>query len=186
MYAEVDGRKSRWVYCLLLMFLFLVGGCQEAVKPQGMTVPVQRVLSGQSLEVAATLQDSNRIRLIGIDAPDFRQEPWGEQAKKRLEELISNQPVLLETDVETKYCFNDRCNQLAYVWVNNKLLNEQLAKEGLVLASPRLPNSKYQKRIERAQEYARIMGLGIWDPENPMRQTPAEFRKQMANLKSPM
>ncbi|HEY9808229.1 MAG TPA: thermonuclease family protein [Halomicronema sp.] len=165
-----------WTYFLILMLLFLMG-CQSAVTPQGITVPVQRILSGQSLEIAGSLEASNRIRLIGIDAPDFKQEPWGEQAKQRLQELINNQPVLLETDVETKYCFNNRCNQLAYVWVNNKLLNEELAKEGLVLASRREPNTKYQKRIEHAQEYARIMGNGIWNPEKPMRETPAEFRK---------
>ncbi|MCT7951634.1 thermonuclease family protein [Ancylothrix sp. C2] len=177
----MNADKRRWVYCLLLMFLFLVGGCQKQVKPQGITVPVQRVLSGQSLEVSGSLEVSNRIRLIGVDAPDFRQEPWGEQAKQRLQELINNQQVLLESDVESKYCFENRCTLLAYVWVNNKLLNEELAKEGLVLASPRDPNTKYQKRLESAQEYARIMGLGIWNPENPMRQTPAEFRKQREN-----
>ncbi|NEO50538.1 MAG: thermonuclease family protein, partial [Moorea sp. SIO4A3] len=29
-----------------------------------------------------------------------------------------------------------------------------------------------------AQEYARIMGYGIWNPDQPLRLTPAEFRRQ--------
>jgi micrococcal nuclease len=58
------------------------------------------------------------------------------------------------------------------------LLNEQLVKEGYVLAAPRSPNKKYDSRIARAQEYARLMGYGIWNPDQPMRLTPAEFRRQ--------
>jgi micrococcal nuclease len=84
------------------------------------------------------------------------------------------QPVVLEPDVQEK---DSTGRWLAYVWHNNVLVNEQLVKEGYVLAAPRSPNNKYDTRIARAQEYARIMGYGIWNPSQPMRLTPAEFRR---------
>ncbi|GAC1491833.1 MAG: hypothetical protein NVS2B14_04340 [Chamaesiphon sp.] len=145
-------------------------------------VKIDRVVSGQTLEWVDTSQQSElgeQVRLIGIDAPDWRQQPWGPDAKNRLEQMIGEssdrQPVLLESDVEPKDRFGRR---LAYVWKNGMLLNEQLVREGYVLAVPRSPNNRYDRRLARAQEYARIMGKGIWNPEKPMRITPAEFKHQ--------
>jgi micrococcal nuclease len=147
---------------------------------------VQQVVSGQTLDVLNTNQQPpliERVRLIGIEAPDLKQHPWGAAAKNRFEKMISKitgqqlvlQPVFLEPDVQEK---DSSGRWLAYVWHDNVLLNEQLVKEGYVLAAPRSPNNKYDSRIARAQEYARIMGYGIWNPDQPMRLTPAEFRRQ--------
>ncbi|NEQ28022.1 MAG: thermonuclease family protein, partial [Microcoleus sp. SIO2G3] len=110
-------------------------------------------------------------------------------AKNRLEKMISVatsqqlvlQPVFLEPDKQEKDSFG---RWLAYVWYDGKLLNEQLVKEGYVLSAPRSPNDKYDERIARAQEYARIMGYGIWNPVQPMRLTPAEFRRLPGSRKT--
>lgn len=171
---------ERTLVLWLCAIALLIAGCAAPVKPQGVTVQVERVLSGQSLQIFSNgAEDApTRVRLIGTDAPDFKQQPWGSEAKQRLEQLIEGQPLLLEFDVEQKYCYEDRCTQLAYVWRDEVLLNEQLIKEGCVLFAPRSPNTKYNQRLARAQEWARLMGKGIWNPENPMRQTPAEFRAQ--------
>lgn len=180
---QIPQVKRRWVSSLILCVLglfsaLLLIGCEKPAPPQGLTVNVERVVSGQTLEVAGTSGTFERVRLIGVEAPDLKQQPWGMEAAKRLEEMIQGQPVLLEFDVEEKYCYKERCTQLAYVWQNGQMLNEQLAKAGSVLALPRSPNSKYTERLAHAQEWARLMGLGIWNPENPMRLTPAEFRSQ--------
>ena len=173
---------------LLLTFYFLVSlvGCQSRERAQGSMVKIDRVVSGQTLEwVDSSKQPAliERVRLIGIEAPDLRQRPWGPEAKRRLEEMIGKmsgqqlafKPVLLEADVDTVDSFGRR---LAYVWQDGVLLNEQLVKEGYVLAVPRSPNKKYDHRLMRAQEYARLMGRGIWNPEKPMRLTAAEFQSQ--------
>jgi micrococcal nuclease len=57
------------------------------------------------------------------------------------------------------------------------LVNEQLVVEGYVYV-PRSINNKYEQRLTNAQEFARLMGKGIWNPEKPMRLTPTEFRRQ--------
>ena len=73
-----------------------------------------------------------------------------------------------------------------YLWKDGRLLNEELLKDGWVLAKIGAQNSltttasatKYRERLIRGSQYARIMGVGIWDPAQPMRMSPAEFRKE--------
>jgi micrococcal nuclease len=165
---------------ILASFLLLVS-CQSqnnsSIIPAN--VKIARVVSGQSLEVLGMEAQPNlisQVRLIGLDAPDIRQLPWGEDAKQLVEGLIggANQAVNLEFDLEAKDKFN---RTLAYVWKDKLLLNEEVVKQGYALFVARSPNHKYDQRLERAQQWARIMGKGIWNPDKPMRITPGEFRR---------
>lgn len=65
---------------------------------------------------------------------------------------------------------------MAYVWKDKLLLNQELVRLGYALFVGLLPNHKYDQDLEHSQQWARIMGLGIWDNEKPMRLTPSEFR----------
>ncbi|MBD2202998.1 thermonuclease family protein [Calothrix sp. FACHB-1219] len=166
---------------VILACLFLLVSCQANKPPTNnqAQVKVARVVSGQSLEVLGMAEQPNlisQVRLIGIDAPDTRQRPWGDNAKQALEKLIGGAEtiVTLEFDMEPR----DKIGRtLAYVWKEKVLLNEELVKQGYVLFLPRSLNHKYDRRLESAQQWARIMGLGIWQPDKPMRLTPAEFRR---------
>ena len=40
-----------------------------------------------------------------------------------------------------------------------------------------ITSAKYRDRFSRGSQYARLMGQGIWNPNRPMRMSPAEFRK---------
>jgi micrococcal nuclease len=175
-----------WRIGAICVCLCLLMGCQSAKPPQGLMGKIERVISGQTLEWVDTSKPTGlieRVRLIGIESPDMRQQPWGIEAKKALEQMIGEtqgqqlvlQRVVLESDVAPLDSYGRR---LAYVWKGGILLNEQLVKEGYVLAVPRSPNQKYDLRLIRAQEYARLMGKGIWNPEKPMRLTPSEFQRQ--------
>jgi micrococcal nuclease len=99
--------------------------------PQGIEVNVARVVSGQTLEVASSESKTMSGAVIGIDAPDLQQQPWGQAAKQRLEAMIGTKPVLLEFDVQEQDSFGRR---LAYVWQDGVLLNESLVAEGYVLS----------------------------------------------------
>ncbi|UNU23138.1 thermonuclease family protein [Microcoleus vaginatus] len=163
--------------CAIALCLWLAS-CQKPEMPQGTIAKVERAISGQTIEVISTADKIallEQIRLIGIDAPDLQQQPWGEAAKQRLEQLTGGKQVLLESDIEEKDQFD---RKLAYLWQDKNLLNEQLVKEGYALASVRSPNTKYQQRLINAQEWARLMGKGLWNPERALRQTPTEFRQQ--------
>ncbi|MBD2313344.1 thermonuclease family protein [Desertifilum sp. FACHB-1129] len=152
--------------------------CQTVTPVARTPVLVKQVVSAQTLEVVDISQPNatpRRVRLMGIDAPDLQQLPWGIEAQNQLKTWIGSQPVLLEFDQQTHDAYQ---RQLVYVWQDGKLLNEELVKAGLAIAISRPSNTQYDQRLADAQEWARLMGVGIWNPENPLRFTPAEFRQR--------
>ncbi|WP_353930415.1 thermonuclease family protein [Okeanomitos corallinicola TIOX110] len=166
---------------VILSCLLLLVSCQSKKQPASIITEVKlaRVVSGQTLEVLGMGEQPNlisQVRLIGLDAPDLGQRPWGYDAKTMIEKLIGEgeKTIKLEFDLETKDRFG---RTLAYVWKDQMFLNEQVLKQGYALFVGRSPNHKYDNRLENAQHYARLMGQGIWNPEKPMRLTPSEFRR---------
>ncbi|MEM9215096.1 MAG: thermonuclease family protein [Cyanobacteria bacterium P01_F01_bin.150] len=149
---------------------------------------VTRVVSGQSIEVQ--LHGSNQtlnqtIRLIGVQSPAYGQEPWGADAQNYLEDLLLGQTIQLsfsdrghrnngkEVDSSDPY---ER--QWAYVWLDGQLVNLTLIAEGVVLEDGQSPYIDYAQQFAHAQHRARVLGLGIWNPNQPLRQTPYEFWQQ--------
>ncbi|MCZ2202435.1 thermonuclease family protein [Cylindrospermopsis raciborskii] len=176
--------------CCLLMLLLV--GCQsrDKIKDSIVQARVVRVVSGQTVEVVKIGEPTSlvsSVRLIGLEAPDLRQYPWGEDARKLLEKLIqdansdntsnnntNSAQIKLEFDLQTQDKFG---RNLAYVWKDQVLVNEQIIKQGYALFAGRSPNHKYDLRLENAQHWARLMGEGIWNPENPLRLAPGQFRR---------
>lgn len=155
-----------------------LAGCQGRLQPQTPLVQgtVQQIISGNSLEVTIPTLANNqiqRVRLIGLDAPSPAQRPWGKAAMDFLRQ-VEKQTIQLEFDLEREAPYN---RLLAYVWHDGQLLNADLLAAGHALLDSRLPNIRYDGELRRAQESARLQGLGIWDPANPMRQTPDEFQE---------
>ena len=142
---------------------------------------VTRVVSGQTVEVLLTgASEATRVRIIGIDAPDLRQSPWGEAAKQKLSELVIGLPIKLELEDRQRDnptgTLRDRFQRLnAHLWQNQTLVSQQLIKSGCVLANDSYEH-KYSKLLMESREYARLMGYGIWNPNLPMRYTPRQFR----------
>lgn len=172
------------VTIIFVLILFLILGCQPETAPPGKTVKVTRVVSGNTLEVIGLEQRNfnSRVRLIGVDAPDLQQQPWGQTAKQQLAKIVQGQNVLLEFDAQNQDTFG---RYQAYVWHDKVLLNELLVAQGYGLAVSRNPNYRYTQQLNRAQESARLMGRGIWNPKQPMRFTPAEFRRQLILRRTP-
>ena len=158
---------------MALGYSIILCGCQYS-PPVGKTVRVVRVVSGNTLEVRTDNSPVQTVRLMGISAPSEEQRPWGMEAKQHLQERLEKQTVLLELDWETE----DNYGRIwGYVWHEGELMNEELVKEGYALAEEWIPNAQYSQRLQYAEQRARTLGLGIWNPENPMRLTPSEFRR---------
>ncbi len=181
--ARLSGRWPRLAMalplCVLLGCSLLLTGCQSALRPQDALVnaTVQQVISGNTLEVIVPSLANNqiqRVRLIGFDAPTPAQRPWGKAAMDFLRQ-VDKEAIQLEFDQEQQDPYN---RLLAYVWHNGELLNLAIVAEGHALMDSHLPNIRYEHELRRGQESARLQGLGIWDPANPMRQTPDEFQEQ--------
>lgn len=178
--------RGKWYDAIILGLLLLLTSCSQPDLPKGIFTKVERVISGQSLEIldkTGKIPVLQQVRLAGIMAPDLKQDPWGIRAKQHLKQLSEGKKILLEADLTAK----DRYGRISgYIWLDGILINEHLLKEGYVLAETTpIYNSgssnfqtQYGQRFNYAQEYARLMGNGIWNPEQPMGLTPTEFRDQ--------
>ncbi|WP_319420109.1 thermonuclease family protein [Pleurocapsa sp. FMAR1] len=158
--------------CSILLF-----GCNfQPNQTNLISAKVMRVVSGQTIEVMlAGTSEVAQVRIVGIDAPDFRQSPWGKTAQQKLSKLVTGLPIKLEMETSQQDSFN-RLN--AHVWQAKTLVSQELVKDGSVLANTRY-NHSYSKLLIDAQEYARLMGYGIWNPKQAMRYTPNQFRSNL-------
>lgn len=160
------------LFCVCCLIL-LVSCSSQPDRENLLAGKVTRVVSGQTIEVMVSdSAEVSRVRIIGIDAPDLRQSPWGEAAKQKLVELVMGLPIQLELESDKP----DRYNRLnAHVWQEQTLVSQELVEAGCVLANDSYEH-KYSKLLMESQEYARLMGYGIWNPQQAMRHTPSQFR----------
>ncbi len=122
---------------------------------------VDRVVDGDTL----LLRTGQRVRLLGVNSPetvkpDSPVEPWGPEASQFTKRFVAAGQVRLTFDRER---LDDYGRYLAYVWVDQRLLNEELIRQGLGRATLRHPYSEAMKRrFRRAQDEARQAGRGLW------------------------
>lgn len=107
---------------------------------------------------------AGRVRLLLIDAPERGQGVSNRLATAGLRSLIApGDRVLLELDVEER----DRYGRtLAYVYrADGVMVNEAMARRGLVDLITYPPNVKHVERIRSAVADARRDKLGLWATE---------------------
>jgi micrococcal nuclease len=133
---------------------------------------VLRVVDGDTLLVAPKDAPRNRrselrVRLLGVNAPetvrpDHPIEPWGPEASAFASAMVgkTNDKARLQFDKERL----DRYGRiLAYVWLGDKMLNEELIRAGVARADLKFRYAQPMKRRFRAaQDEARAARRGIW------------------------
>ncbi|MBM4146241.1 MAG: thermonuclease family protein [Nitrospira sp.] len=137
--------------------------------------PVISVADGDTVTVILGSKEE-KVRLIGIDAPELGQIPWGVESKKYLESLIktSGSKARLEYDVDKR----DKYGRiLAYLWTKDgTLLNLSMVKNGQAVLYTFPPNVKYVNDLKAAQAEARNKRLGIWSEEG-LKEMPRDYKK---------
>lgn len=122
---------------------------------------VRRVVDGDTL----LLEDGRRIRLIGVDTPesvkpDFPAEPFGPEAAEFTGKLLTGRQVRLVYDRER---FDQYGRTLAFVYLDDLLVNEELIRQGLSPAQLQYPyRSDMKTRFKAAEKSARERRIGIW------------------------
>lgn len=112
------------------------------------------------------------IRLIGVDAPEFKQE-YGRLAKEFTLRFCHGHKLRLVFDKDKV----DRYGRvLAYVYKGDKMLNEEIIKAGLAIPIKVKPNTRYYSRLLNAQEYAKKKKHGFW-LHGGLEMTPRQWRK---------
>ncbi|HWP91469.1 MAG TPA: thermonuclease family protein [Thermodesulfobacteriota bacterium] len=107
---------------------------------------------------------NTQVRYLAIDAPEIPTEespgdPLSLEAKRFNESLVGGKTVRLEFD-EEKYDYYGR--MLAYVYVDELFVNQEMVRSGLARAFIIKPNDKHERIIYEAEEQARRGRKGIW------------------------
>lgn len=139
-----------------------------------------QVLDGDTI-IVESLRDSSRerVRFLGIDAPESDQQEWGRRSTEFVEMRISQGDELY---LETINPARDKYGRLlAYIFYeqNDKryLLNEELLRNGLAEVFILNKWSSYNSLLKTAEARARDEKLNIWS-SNGLSMSPYQFRQK--------
>ncbi|HSE50733.1 MAG TPA: thermonuclease family protein [Gemmatimonadales bacterium] len=117
---------------------------------------VTRVLDGDSIHCAA----QGSVRLIGLDAPEQNQEPFGSEATAAARAMLPIGAVLrLKRGVNPR----DRYGRLlAYAWYDGLSFNWLMIRQGWAVSYRYDNKTLWADRFAAAEERARAEQLGLW------------------------
>ena len=158
--------------CLALALLFFTAGTVSAADP----VRVVRIIDGDSLVLSVSGQQ-RECRLIGIDAPEWAQSPWGERARNHLHALVDKAGSFLELETDVEH-FDKHGRLLIYLRdQSGNLINAKMVEEGMALTFNKRPNLRHAALFRTAESRARSARKGIWGPDG-LKERPGAFRER--------
>ena len=130
-------------------------------------VQVQKVIDGDTIDVFVDGK-SQRVRFIGIDAPEFGYEGepdmcFAKESYQKVKELVDGKTVRLEVD-STQEDRDKYGRLLRYVFFEDGTnVNETLIKEGFAREYTYLGNFYlYQRDFQEAEKKAQTGKSGFW------------------------
>lgn len=150
---------------LLLLLLALVVPAAAQTALEGVVV---RIVDGDTIHVRLG-ERLERVRYIGVNTPEVHhpskgEQPGGREAAVVNRELVNGRRVRLELDAQPR----DRHGRLlAYVWVDETMVNAELVRRGFAQVMTVPPNVRHQTLFLRLQREARAAGRGLWSETAP-------------------
>lgn len=165
------------IIALLALLLTLPTGTLRGAS--GLQATVLHWSDGDTVRVRLHTGHTERVRLIGIDAPEASASPRARDQARRLHVPVSEivrlglharayaerlappgTGILLELDLEHR----DRYGRLlAYVWIQDtRMVNEEMLRSGWALLLTVPPNVRYVERLRAAQRDAIEHRRGLW------------------------
>ncbi len=136
---------------------------------------ISRVVDGDTIvaKCPKSLKSSERslryIRVWGMDAPETRQEHWGDFATKTLKAMIGhNQAIRIKIIEQDQYQ-----RMIGKLYIDNKDLGLEMVKQGAAVVYHRY--NKDQDYIN-AEKKAKMSRLGIWKVSGAQ-QNPERWRR---------
>jgi micrococcal nuclease len=171
-------RRTRWrelsiaaAVLALAGLRLLTGGPQlvtstsaAAGKLQPGIYEVERIVDGDTLVLK---HGRMRIRLQGVDTPETVQEdtpdePWGPEASAFTKTFVDEARGRLRVEIDGEP-LDQHGRYLAFLWHGDRLLNEELVRNGLARATLQYDFSERKKdRLRQAQREAKRATIGIW------------------------
>ncbi|MCB0113552.1 MAG: thermonuclease family protein [Caldilineaceae bacterium] len=140
--------------------------------PEFVQATAVQAFDGNTIEVQIG-EDVRQVRYVLIQAPEL-EEPLGDVAQARNQELVTGQTVYLEKDRNE----TDRNGRLLrYVYLaDGRMVNEILVREGLAQVAPVGGDVKYEPELRMAQADAMIQGQGSWGTQRATANRNASLR----------
>lgn len=184
--ASRSGRRARFSLSLLFVavcssiVVLLTASCGDALDPsagdhgssvtpgpEAVAVSLVRVVDGDTIIVRMPDGSDERLRYIGLDAPESVQpgaevEYLGLEASAHNLKLLASGPLRIRFDQEER---DQHGRLLAYVWAGDVFVNEQLVRDGFAEEREYPPNVSLQDVLRAAEKAARAAGQGIWSPD---------------------
>lgn len=135
---------------------------------QLLDAPVEKVVDGDTIKVKIG-QSVETVRFLLVDTPEtshpkLGKQPFGQEAKDFVINLLEGKTVQLEKDVGERDKYG---RLLMYVYIDGKSVQEELLRNGLArVAYVYAPNTKYVDRYYEIQKEAQNKAVGIWSVEN--------------------
>lgn len=133
------------------------------------TVELDSVVDGDTAKFKMN-DETITVRFLGINTketvhPEIGEEAWGKEASDfTKEKLKSATKIEIELDgVADKKDKYDR--YLAWIWIDDELLQNLLIKSGLAETYMLQNNYKYAGKLQESEEIAKNNKLGIWSEE---------------------
>ena len=135
--------KLNRLFVAIALMAGSLGAASGAIAAPVITGRVVKVADGDTITIM-TPAGKERIRFLGIDAPEKAQTPWGPRARQFLSDLVMGKDVRVEQDVELR----DRYGRvLGYVYIGNRFANLELVKAGLSMLYTSPPQRGPHRRI---------------------------------------
>ena len=148
-----------------VLLVLLTTAIASASSVEGIVV---RIVDGDTIHVRVG-DRIEKVRYIGVNTPEVHhprkgEEPGGREATEVNRGLVGARHVRLETDVQTR----DRYGRLlAYVWVDDMMVNAELVRRGYAQVMTVPPNVRHQALFVKLQRDARDAGRGLWRQVRP-------------------
>ncbi|MDD3340587.1 MAG: thermonuclease family protein [Bacilli bacterium] len=129
-------------------------------------VTFSKCIDGDTIEVLKE-NKKMKVRLLAVDTPETKhptkgEEPYGKEASLFTCEKIKNAEVIaLEYDDNSDKV--DKYNRtLAWVWVDDSLLEKELIEKGYAKTAYLYGDYKYTSLLQIEEQKAKINKLGMW------------------------
>lgn len=138
-------------------------GFPSAATPAGPTYTVVSCNDGDTCKIKSTDNVTLKVRLVGIDAPEFKgdkkkNQPLAAESKEFLNGLVQGRSVRLVTHGADAFNRN-----LAEVWMGSTNVNVELVRNGLAeVYRGRPPRGLDLDAYAKAEAEARATKKGVW------------------------
>ena len=169
--------KKITILISIIIIISTLTGCSdiysEFIPTNSITAPssdsakydVVRIVDGDTIIIDLS-GENTKVRMIGIDTPESvhsdksKNCQFGKTASDYTNNLLSGKKISIEYD-EDKYDPYGRV--LAYVYVDNNMVNYDLVANGYAVAKKYYPNTKYAEIFTQAQIEAEKSKRGMWN-----------------------